>query len=610
MIGLFRRLKVRLVSGKRLGAWFASFPILMFVASSHTQAALTTNTWQSPTPGKWEDGAHWDHGVPSITFSLCRILPEIEASANSIIDIDTAASSVGNGCLNISNLTVQGSPLIFSSTSTLLISNMNLAAGNFALIVGDMLNVNVRGNIVVTNSRLRVGSPGIFDDGLFVNGNFILRNGGELITTNSFGCIGRSGYGQMTVEGGLWDSYAISVGVGGQGSLTISGGTTIARLGLQLGESSLVAYPETGTGSLLLTGGELDTRNYGGVNQSLIGGRGAGYMTISNGLWLASDVYVDGVLTVAGGTAMLSSAPIYGNLFVGYQTNGSVLVNGGELVVTNNSTATYVGFSTIRNTTQAQMTISNGTWRAKSVYVARGDGADPSTELGSGSLTFAGGLTLVSSNFVVGNSECAGAARVDMYGGNVFITNATRNAVLDISSGWFVFHGGTLVADRLVLGACGHFAHFGGTLEAGSVVVNPYDDADGDGLPNWWEQLYGFDVLDPTTPVEDSDGDGLDNYVEYWLGSNPLDRSDPLHITGITLETNNVRVTWNYVPAPGSLFQHCTLEASSSLPGPWAPVGGTIALPSGTFILAQTNVLDPGALTNYPTRFYRVHWSP
>ncbi|MEW6486517.1 MAG: hypothetical protein AB1578_01205 [Thermodesulfobacteriota bacterium] len=55
------------------------------------------------------------------------------------------------------------------------------------------------------------------------------------------------------------------------------------------------------------------------------------------------------------------------------------------------------------------------------------------------------------------------------------------------------------------------------------VSVNP--DSDGDGLPDWWEFLYGTDPFDPNAPVltEDVDGDGLNWWEEFQAGTNPLD---------------------------------------------------------------------------------------
>ncbi|MGC3957749.1 MAG: hypothetical protein QM813_07300 [Verrucomicrobiota bacterium] len=48
-----------------------------------------------------------------------------------------------------------------------------------------------------------------------------------------------------------------------------------------------------------------------------------------------------------------------------------------------------------------------------------------------------------------------------------------------------------------------------------------FPDADGDGLPDWWETLYGFNPTSSGEATGDFDGDGLTNLQEYNLGTNP-----------------------------------------------------------------------------------------
>ncbi len=60
-------------------------------------------------------------------------------------------------------------------------------------------------------------------------------------------------------------------------------------------------------------------------------------------------------------------------------------------------------------------------------------------------------------------------------------------------------------------------------------------DADGDGMPDWWEQIYGIDTGSATDGDQDADGDGLSNYAEYFVSEvlkgadgSPLMYCDPL----------------------------------------------------------------------------------
>ena len=47
-------------------------------------------------------------------------------------------------------------------------------------------------------------------------------------------------------------------------------------------------------------------------------------------------------------------------------------------------------------------------------------------------------------------------------------------------------------------------------------------DSDGDGMPDWWETMFGFSPDDQADAGHDPDGDALSNLDEFLAGSNPL----------------------------------------------------------------------------------------
>jgi hypothetical protein len=52
--------------------------------------------------------------------------------------------------------------------------------------------------------------------------------------------------------------------------------------------------------------------------------------------------------------------------------------------------------------------------------------------------------------------------------------------------------------------------------------ATPCLDSDHDGMPDLWEQKYGFNPADPSDNSMDADGDGYTNIEEFLNGTNPL----------------------------------------------------------------------------------------
>jgi len=63
-------------------------------------------------------------------------------------------------------------------------------------------------------------------------------------------------------------------------------------------------------------------------------------------------------------------------------------------------------------------------------------------------------------------------------------------------------------------------AEVGGWLKISGAA--PCEDADHDGMPDLWEQKYGFDPADLLDASKDADGDGYTNIEEFLNGMNPL----------------------------------------------------------------------------------------
>src|SRR6266850_3995371 len=391
-----------------LGFIFTSF------AMPRDAFALTTNQWTNSNSGLWQTGSNWaSNQPPDSTFSYILIT---NASTKTVtIDATTP----------LANLTIRRLVISAPSGFTNKLALVNLTT-NVSLQLSNALSVDGGGVLTLTNSAL--SSAGVTID-----------NGGALNLTNS--SVSESGLlttvdiinGSTCLDSGLLDLSAIqALRLGrtnnGRGSLTVNGGTALASqvavgtttaasgtltiAGGVLNASSIVTLGSGGnaTGTVSVVGGQLIATN----DITYVGKGGFGQMTINGGTstfaFLSVGNNADGQLTVNGGQLVLKPRTTndwiqIGNIGVGQllMTGGTVLsggelhvgddssglgtgsgsasIMGGQLVVTNDTTA-------IGRYGPGQMVISNATAILTNVSVGRHDGSTGTLTLQNGAQVF------------------------------------------------------------------------------------------------------------------------------------------------------------------------------------------------------------------------------
>ncbi|MGA2140338.1 MAG: fibronectin type III domain-containing protein [Verrucomicrobiia bacterium] len=564
------------------------------------QANATTllnlpDSWIDSANGKWETAGSWSLGVPPSVFLLGVLVTN---SGSKTVTVDATTVSNFPSTLTISNLTVSAAS---GATNTLL---LNTGGSSTPLHVLRGISLASGGLLDVENSSLQVDSfptPGPVV-GAAIDGMLLFQNGGLITFSNrepqSGGgkiAVGNVATGQMMVAAGTVNAGTLDVGnaAGSLGTLTISGVATVHCSPLVIGGVT------NATGTVWMTGGELTTTNAGKQNILYVGNGGTGQMTVSNGTVLSGQVFIGtgigsrGTLTVAGGNMTISSVLNIGSVSA---SAGAVWLTGGCIAVTNGPT--LVGASGI-----GQLTTTAGSLQALSIVVGQFAGSQ-------GSLAVSGGTATVWSSLVVGDCATTATGQVTVAsGGSLFVTNASHTAFLDVRNGTLVVNnGGVLVADRIIAtNGCGRIIRStGGTIVATTLALDPSLSAVGGGIPNGWKQQYGFDPFDPTADNADPDGDGFTNLQEYLAGTDPTNSVSVFCITSLAATGNDVLVSWMTGIGRTNALQATAGDGSGSYNTNNFTDIFTVTNTDGSV----TNYLDPGAVTNSPSRFYRVRLVP
>ena len=126
-------------------------------------------------------------------------------------------------------------------------------------------------------------------------------------------------------------------------------------------------------------------------------------------------------------------------------------------------------------------------------------------------------------------------------------------------------------------------------------------DTDMDGIPDYWENLFGMNPHVPGNALLDPDGDGFNNLQEFLAGSNPHDAADPTIILGTRASDGDFFFTFKSVA--GRTYH---IEYADGFNAPtWLPFGTDITASGPT-----TEVPDVGVIAGQSSRFYRARVLP
>ncbi|MDP2895061.1 MAG: lamin tail domain-containing protein [bacterium] len=122
-------------------------------------------------------------------------------------------------------------------------------------------------------------------------------------------------------------------------------------------------------------------------------------------------------------------------------------------------------------------------------------------------------------------------------------------------------------------------------------LTPPNPDADGDNLPDEWEEMW-FGNLS-LQPWDDEDLDGWTNFEEFITGTSPIDSSSIFEVSAIRLDGGKVELRW-----PTSLHKYYQVYWASSPLEEWHPLGPPRDANAGAFV--------DEAFPTCSERYYRV----
>jgi T5SS/PEP-CTERM-associated repeat protein len=426
-------------------------------------------------------------------------------SVSSAFEVGVLANSTGavwvtGGQLTFNNLLTQ---VGLSGVGQMTVSNGTVLATGLAVSdhFGSSATLTVAGGTISPSSYINVGNQ-------FNTKGAVWVTGGQLILNNT-ATVGWSGAGQMTVSNGTVRGHIMSVGYGAssQGTLTIAGGTNSLSSFLEVGFSANATGAVWVTGGQLMVSGATVVGSSGNgqmtVSNGVVlaqrvnvgsGSGSQGTLTVAGGTnsfasFLDVGLFANatGAVWVTGGQLTVTNSPtVVGGSGAGQMTvsNGTVTVL--SLIVINNTNGSTINTNLF--TLDGGVVNSAGAAITNGLTFADGDGVDAATyHLLGGVHSFANGLRVRNNAVLSGCGTVNGNVVVDPggtvlanCGGTLTVTGiVTNNGTLRAINGSVLLGLGMVVNNGtidIINGGStnfqGGFINNGTVLDASSVKIS------------------------------------------------------------------------------------------------------------------------------------------
>ncbi len=395
-------------------------------------ALAAPNIYTNTSSGKWEVSTNWSLGAPAATDSSY-----ITNSVTKTITYDATTTSGFTNTLTVANLTIS-SPTN-SYTNTLFLNN---AGTSFPLHVISNLTVHPGGALTIFNSALKVDNgttPTTTDlgsavefDGKVLAVNSTIDTSHSMYTTVGGSILGGGGTGNLSISNCTFTPHNFYVGYLFNGTATFENCSNVFGYGLTMGGAALAV------GNMSINGGTwIATNTYSGPDSPLInlGVNGTGNLTVSN----ATVQLGATAIGVAGaGSLIVQSNTVItlGKTFLGLNgplSSGTFSIDGAQVSMPELHIVQGAGM----------VNVANGTLTVPVVSIGE-------TNTAAGSLNITGGTTLISTSLTVRSNSFASAG-VSVFGGALYITNATHTATSILNGGSLLLGAGVFDADNLIL---------------------------------------------------------------------------------------------------------------------------------------------------------------